>query len=424
MKVRPRLVFVSPLTPADGGNGLAMRAGLVLEALALDHDVSLLVVPVAGPAPTAWPSFVKERTVDRACLDLHGREDPAFSRAAGSGRVAAVRAYPRPSLCRFATDETVSAARRAFAARSFDVVHVMRLYLAPFVTAFTGAAPLDARSVLDLDDDEVETRRRIASLHARLGQGALMALEAAEADKYRTMEAEWLPRFHHLLLSSGHDRAAVAARTGHPSVHTVANGIRAPDRAPAAPAEPSGAWRLLFVGSLGYFPNADAATVLCREVLPRLRARLPRAVAVDVVGSQPAQPVIELDRIPGVRIHADPQQIAPFYARAHATVLPIRAGGGTRLKILEAFAHQMPVISTAIGAEGIAVEPGRHLLIADEPDALAAACANVLDDPALAARLRTEALTLVEKRYDARLVGEGIRRLFRRIMTARPASGR
>ena len=410
---------MAPLTPADGGNGLAMRAGFFLDALARDHDVSLLIVPVAGPGPAAWPAFVGERTVERACLDLRGREDPAFARAVGSGQVAALRSYPWPALCRFATDETLAEARRAFSPRPFDVVHVLRLYLAPFVVAFAGARSPDARTVLDLDDDEVETRRRIASLYARLGQPALMALEAAEADKYRALEREWFRRFDHLLVCSERDREAVAARTGHPSVHAVANGARRPDAiAPPAP-ESGGAFRVLFVGSLGYFPNIDAATVLCRDVLPRLRARLRREVAVDVVGSQPAPAVVELGRVPGVTIHADPPRVAPFYARAHAAVLPIRAGGGTRLKILEAFAHGVPVVSTAIGAEGIAVEPGRHLLVADEPDAIGDACASVLADPPLAARLRSEALELIATRYDATQVGEDIRKLFREIVAPR-----
>jgi glycosyltransferase involved in cell wall biosynthesis len=417
----PRVLFVAPLTPADSGTGVAMRAGLFLDALARDHDVSLLVVPVTGPAPTAWPSFVDERTVERVCLDLRGREDPAFSRAARSGRVGALRSFPRPALCRFATEEIVREARRAFSPRSFDVVHVMRLYLAPFVAAFTGARSTGTRTVLDLDDDEVETRRRIASLHARRGEHALMAVQAAEADKYRALEAEWLARFDHLLVCSERDRAVVAARTGHRSVHALANGARRPDATAAAAPEPGGARRVLFVGSLGYFPNVDAATILCREVLPRLRARVPRQVAVDVVGSQPGPAVAELREIPGVSIHADAERVAPFYARADVAILPIRAGGGTRLKILEAFAHGVPVVSTAIGAEGIAVESGRHLLLADGPDALAEAGASVLGDPALAARLRTEARELIAQRYDATLVGEEIRGLFREIVGTRPA---
>lgn len=405
------------MTPADGGNGLAMRAGLVLDALAHDHKVSLLVVPVAGPAPAAWPPFVIERTAERVCLDLQGRQDPEFTRAAavpvGSRQVAALRSYPRPALCRFATNEVVQEARRSFSGPPFDAVHVMRLYLAPFVAAFTGAG--GPRTVLDLDDDEVETRRRIAALHARLGQPALMTLEAAEADKYRTLEGEWLRRFDHVLVCSARDRAAVAARSGHPAVHEVPNGVRRPDPAPAPP-EACGIFRLLFVGSLGYFPNADAAAVLCREVLPRLRARVRCDVAVDVVGSHPPPAVVDLAGIPGVTVHAGVPAVAPFYARAHAAVLPIRAGGGTRLKILEAFAHGVPVVSTAVGAEGLDVAPERHLLIGEDPEALAMAGERVLTDPSLARRLRAEALELVATRYDDSLVVEGIRALFREIV--------
>ena len=408
---RPRLLFVAPLTPADGGNGLAMRAWLFLDALGRDHDVSLLVVPVAGPATAGWPPFVLERTVERVCLDLRGREDPELVRAAASGRVGALRAYPRPALCRFATGRVREEARRALSPGTFDVVHVLRLYLAPFVACAGGVAA----AVLDLDDDEVETRRRLATLHARLGQAAPMALEAAEADKYRALEAEWLPRFDRLLVCSERDRAAVAARSGHPAVVAAPNGVRRPEPSPVAAAPADGMLRVLFVGSLGYAPNVDAATILCRHVLPRLRARLGRDVAVDVVGSQPPPGVVELGRIPGVTVHPDVPQVAPFYARAHAAVLPIRAGGGTRLKVLEAFAHGVPVVSTTIGAEGLAVEPGRHLLVADDPDALAAATANVLEDAALGTRLRAAALALIATRYDATLVADGIQALFREL---------
>ena len=170
------------------------------------------------------------------------------------------------------------------------------------------------------------------------------------------------PRFDHLLVCSEGDRADVTARTGHPAVHVVPNGVRLPDEAsmPSMPG-PGGAFRVLFVGSLGYFPNVDAATVLCRDVLPRVRAaRLQGEVAVDVVGSQPTPAVVGLGRIHGVTVHADPPHVAPFYARAHVAVLPIRAGGGTRLKILEALLDPGAGCFTAIGVEGIVVEPGRR----------------------------------------------------------------
>ena len=392
-----------------------MRAGLFLDALAADHEVTLLVVPVSGPPADAWPSFVLSRTARRVCLDLAGREDPAFPAAAAAGgarQVAGLRAYPRPLLSRFAIAATVQAAQRTLGGAAFDAVQVLRLYLAPFLDAATGWA----RAVLDLDDDEVETRRRIAALHAARGEAALMTLEAAEADKYRDLECAWLGRFDGVLVCSEQDRAAVVARTGHARVDAIPNGVRRVEPATArrGPADPEdGAFRLLFVGTLGYFPNVDAATTLCRDVLPRLRARSRREVAVDLVGARPAPAIAELAKLDGVEVHADVARVAPFYERAGAAVAPLRAGGGTRIKLLEAFAQGVPVVSTSLGAEGLDVEPGRHLLIADDPDGLADGCRRLMEEPTVRDRLRGEALRLVAARYDAGRVIEAIRALLR-----------
>jgi len=410
VRTERRLLFVSPAVPAEGGNGLAVRAGLFLDALAADHAVTLLVVPVSGPPPgAAWTPFVVARTAGRACLDLAGREDPAFPGAAtseGARSVAALRAYPRPLLARFGP-ASVEAARRMVGPAPFDLVHVLRLYLAPFVEA----APGTPRAVLDLDDDEVETRRRLAALHAARGEAAGMTLEAAEAEKYREIERAWLGRFDELLVCSERDRRAVAARTGHVRVAAIPNGVRAePAGSAGGPRDPEDrVFRLLFVGTLGYAPNEDAAATLCHEILPRLRAAGPVDVRVDLVGARPSAAVAELARLDGVSLHANVPDVAPFYARAGAAVMPLRAGGGTRIKLLEAFARGVPVVSTALGAEGLEVEAGRHLLVADDADGLAAACRRLMTEPALAGRLRTEARRLVARRYDAARVREAIR---------------
>jgi glycosyltransferase involved in cell wall biosynthesis len=417
---RPRLLFVTPALPAEGGNGLAMRAGLFLEALAADHEVHLLVVPVSGPPADVWPPFVVSRTAQRTCLDLESFEDPRFRAALAGERanqVASRRAYPGPALARFSTAAAVEAAALTLALPAVDVVHVLRLYLAPFVAAAPGR-PL---AVLDLDDDEVETRRRLAALHAGRGEAGLMTLEAAEAAKYRDLERAWLGRFDAVLVCSERDRAAVAGRSGHPRVCAIPNGARRAEPAALRPdaGRDDQPFRILFVGTLGYFPNVDAATTLCRDVLPRLQANAPRAVVVDLVGARPAPAVVALAETPGVRVHADVQRLGPFYERADAVVVPLRAGGGTRIKLLEAFAHGVPVVSTSVGVEGLDVEPGRHLLVADDAEGLAAACRLLMEDRALGHRLGAEAVRLVATRYDARRVVDAIRSFLRDGVTAR-----
>jgi glycosyltransferase involved in cell wall biosynthesis len=406
---RPSALLVAPVMPASAGNGLAMRAGLLLDALAADHAVSLLVVPVADPgAGGELPAFVRRRAVRAEVLDLAGRGDPAYP--AGGATVAARRAYPRPALARFATAPLLREAA-ARAGRRFAVVHVMRLYLAPFAAPFLAAGPARPLAVLDLDDDEPRTRRRLASLHARRGEGAAAALEAAEADKYGALERAWLPRFDRVLVCSESDRAAVMARVPGVRLAVVPNAVAVP---PAVARPPPGpALRLLLVGSLGYVPNADAALWLCDEVLPRLRAATTRPVHAALVGGRPPAAVARLAAREGVTVAGTVPDVGPWYARADVAVAPLRAGGGTRIKVLEAFAHRVPVVATPVGAEGLEAQPGRHLLVAETPEAFAEACRRVGEEPALARRLATAAHTLVRARYARPAVLARAREIYR-----------
>lgn len=416
MSGRRRLLFIAPVMPAEGGNGLAMRAGLFLEAFAADHEVSLLVVPVLGPVSGDVPEFVARRSVRTVVVRVDGRVDPEYERAlrlAGPGRrIAALRAYPAPALCRFASPETVGAAATAVGA-GFHAVHVTRVYLAPFAEPHLDAGPADRPwTSLDLDDDEPTTHRRLAALRALRADGARAALEAIEAVKYEALERRWLARFDRVLVCSEADGAAVRARTGHAGVDVVPNAVRLPPAPAGRPAE-APAFRLLFVGSLGYFPNEDAALVLCRDVLPRVRVRAGRPVEVQLAGSWPPPTITGLGAIPGVAVAANPPDVAPFYRSAHVVVVPMRAGGGTRLKLLEAFAHRVPTVATSIAAEGLAVEAGRHLLIADDPDGLSDGCLSLMRDPARADALATRAAELVASRYARPPVVAMIRELAR-----------
>ena len=152
--------------------------------------------------------------------------------------------------------------------------------------------------------------------------------------------------------------------------------------------------RLLMTGSFGYQPNIDAARWLSREVHPRLRRLNPNAT-LQLVGR-------DLSAGPwptGVLADADVPDVRGYFDAADVFVVPLRAGGGTRLKILEAFAKGLPTISTAIGCEGLPVEHGVHLLVADTTEDLVAAILRLLGDSELRARLAGNARELVERRY-------------------------
>lgn len=160
---------------------------------------------------------------------------------------------------------------------------------------------------------------------------------------------------------------------------------------------------MLYLGALSWPPNAAAADFLARKVIPEVRRLRPDAT-LRLVGRNPGSSVQALDGLPGVEVHANVPDVETFLADATVMTVPLDAGGGTRLKILEAFAAGLPVISTPLGVEGIEVEHGAHLVIADR-DEFAAAVLDVLARPDAARDRAVAARALVERHFDWGVVG-------------------
>jgi glycosyltransferase involved in cell wall biosynthesis len=155
---------------------------------------------------------------------------------------------------------------------------------------------------------------------------------------------------------------------------------------------------LVFTGSMDWRPNQDAAEFFVREIFPLLRAARPAIEAV-FVGRNPPHHIARLGQVPGITITGTVEDIRPYIRRAAVYIVPLRVGGGSRLKILEAFAMEKPVVSTSIGAESLAVSHEKELLLADGPEQFASAIVRLLDDRALAGRLAAAGRRLVVERY-------------------------
>lgn len=158
---------------------------------------------------------------------------------------------------------------------------------------------------------------------------------------------------------------------------------------------------LLFLGSLDYSANVDAVRHLATSILPQLAM----PVHVDVLGRNPPPALTALRLNSPLQFHGFVEDLDPFVQSSRAMVVPLRFGGGTRLKILDAFAMGIPVVSTSIGCAGLDAIDGKHLLIADEPRAFAAAIERLMTDDSLCHRLTVEAHTLTASRYDWRILG-------------------
>jgi glycosyltransferase involved in cell wall biosynthesis len=278
-------------------------------------------------------------------------------------------------------------------------VHVFRLPLLPL------AGQLGASVSLDLDDVESDTLGAIAELAAQQGDHGLAFGYRALAQAAGRFEARWLPTVARLGVCSHEDRARIQARFPHARVVVVPNVYRAHE--PRARPDDR-ALRMLFVGALGYYPNVDAVRFAVDALLPRLRARSSQPLELHVVGRGLTRSLRrELARVPELHLHGDVSALGPLYARSHVALCPVRAGGGTRIKILEAFAHGVPVVATRAGAAGLEVAHGRELYLADEPDAFAEGVgACVADSEALVARARAFVLGHHQPRCFERALAE------------------
>jgi polysaccharide biosynthesis protein PslH len=198
------------------------------------------------------------------------------------------------------------------------------------------------------------------------------------------------------------------------AVTTVPNGVDAEFFRPQSAATIQHA--VVFTGAMDYPPNIDAVLWFADAILPVLRQSWPQLHFV-VVGRRPPREILALASRPGIRITGEVEDIRPYLAEALAMVVPLRSGGGTRLKILQAMAMARPVISTTLGAEGLTVANGQHLLIADNPQQFADSLAMLVHSPESATRIAQAGRHLALAEYDWKQCLRGLEDLYQTVLS-------
>jgi sugar transferase (PEP-CTERM/EpsH1 system associated) len=205
-------------------------------------------------------------------------------------------------------------------------------------------------------------------------------------------------RFDRVVAVSRDDAEQMRSEYGVRQVEDVPTGVDTEYFRPRG-AEKREAHNLVFTGSMDWLPNEDAIRYFTSEVMPRVKQTLPD-VTLTVVGRKPYPGLVELSRRdPSVTVTGRVEDVRPYIERAAAYVVPIRVGGGTRLKIYEAMAMESPVVSTTVGAEGLPLEDGREILLADTPDRFASTVVRVLTDEEFARSLASRAAATVRERF-------------------------
>jgi glycosyltransferase involved in cell wall biosynthesis len=380
-----KFLFVTPLSPWHRSGGAQERQRVMLKALRSAGDVDVVVLR----EPTA-PVITVQPPADTVVHYLARPTSPTRTRVvrwlATGTAPSALLLYDSPRL------------RADFDALLADS-HYDVFWSSTLVPLMVFGPRPSHRVILDLYDlEDQKFRQALPSLGAALRSRkprALFhrALAKRDASAWAAQQRRMAQAADAVLVCSGEDRARLSAQR----TVVVPNGAHEPNKVVDHRALRSSEPTITLHGSLGYPPNTEAARVLVDDVAPRVRAVFPD-LRIRLVGEAP--PSVEaLHAPPAVTVTGFVPDIGSELRRTDLVAVPLRSGSGTRLKIIEAFAHGVPVVASSVAANGLDACDGRHLLIRDEPRAFAAACIELLARPDVRTVCIDNATALYRSRY-------------------------
>jgi glycosyltransferase involved in cell wall biosynthesis len=402
------ILFLTELLPWPLVSGAKIRAYYVLRKLAEGHGVTLV-------------SFVRgdDRAEDVAhlgsFLEAVHTVPMRRSRLRDGRALAASVVTGRPVVVE---REEIGAMRRRveglLASGRFDAVHADQIPMARY--GLLGRDGDVRRRVLDQHNATFQLVERMA---ARETNPAKRWLMRREARAFRRYEAEVCGRYDAVTFVTEEDRQALLGLPGGERLNgrTAVIPICVDAEAVGAVRPAATANRVTHVGTMYWPPNVEGLLWFREEVWPRVRAAVPGA-RLTLIGKNPAERIRALDGEAGVEVAGYVEELGPTLAETAVFVVPLHAGGGMRVKIVDAWCWGLPIVSTSIGAEGIEVRDGENVLIADEPEAFAEAVVRVMQDAALQARLRAQGRAWVEARYDWRRVYGAWDEVYERLLGA------
>jgi glycosyltransferase involved in cell wall biosynthesis len=326
--------------------------------------------------------------------------------SSGSKRAAQLMSLvsPRPYACSAVqTGTLLRALEKLCSEQAFDVIQLESSVLCGL------GLPDGTPVLLDEHNIEYEVFKRVwESERSPLRR----FFNRLEYKRFRRHEQRWWGRVDAIALTSDREEPVVRERAPGTPVGVVPNGVdleyfRPRDERPNPDT-------VVFNGVLDYRPNLDAAHHLVDEVWPLVLRRRPQARLLIVGRGDEAER--ERLRRPGVEPTGEVPDIRPYLAGASVVIVPIRMGGGTRLKVVEALSMAKPMVSTTLGCEGVNVRHGEHLLVADGAEEFADAVTQLLEDPWLAAELGRAGRRRMEEEYSWELAGERLERLYGRML--------
>lgn len=390
------ILFLSPRMPLPADTGGKIRTFNILKQIAKANHVTLLCFSFEASDQDFIPEFNK-LGIQVTLVPI--AESSIFQKITG------VLFKPIPfSIGKYHTPLMRRAIAKILKTQKFDAVHVDHLHMAHYTDCFNNIP-----CMLDEHNVEYKILERCSKVEAGFIKKMLYQQQAA---KMKAFESRKIKDFKGVFACSLDDQKILKnISSGNTPLHVIANGVdteyfTSPDLKDAAQDA------LVFTGSMDWLPNDDAITYFCNKILPLIWQKK-QGVKFYVVGKNPSKLVKDFSQHdPRVIVTGRVEDVRPYIQRSKIFIVPLRIGGGTRLKILEAMAMGKAVVSTSIGAEGIECRDGKNILLGDTPEAFAVKVLLLLNDEQKSKDIGQQARQFVCDHYDWNLIGQKLKSIY------------
>lgn len=394
------------LLPVDTGGKI--RTYNILRHLASGHDVTLISF-YSGKQTPAYEGELRQHFPNSMVISTGAPEDPDGIAKQGVHYIARLGSSVPYAVSKFTTREVRQIVKRKLDSGGFDVA----------VCDFLGASlnfpkQLNTPTVLFQHNVEASLWKRRAQCEKHWLKKLVFTMEAAKMRRY---EAATVKRFHHVVAVSEIDRKLMIG-VDPQSITVVPTGVDLQQFRAAGNSLALG-HEVMFLGSMDWEANVDAVNYFCEKIWPRVLSNLPDA-KFRIVGRHPHPSVKKLE-CDSVEVTGTVPSVIDYLKIAAVFVVPLRIGGGTRLKIYEAMAMGKAIVSTAIGAEGLDVHDGQDIILTEEPEDFARHIISLLDDEAARERLGRAAIQTVSK-YDWSIIADRFEKVLRQLSEGSLAS--
>lgn len=401
--------MISPVVPNHSGAGIEKRGAAHLDALARNCRVHLIIF--ADAARLKEPLLESLRTICQTVVvvPVPWITSPLW-RKIRVPLFATISEIIRPTMT-FMTpsDAQIRTGIAGLDITGFNAVFCFRIVSALIFDRMRRLSSITAKQkIVDFDDIESISIRR--GLEFSQDGFELDLIQKISAWRFERNENRLLRTYDDVLICSDLDKKTLQKKALPATVHALPNSV--PLQPITPPLTERDTLHILFVGLIAYGPNRDGILWFCREILPLIRKQTKTRCRLSIVGLNPPVEVQALaEEIEDVIVTGYVESVAPYYNDCDLVIAPIRFGGGTRIKILEAMSYQKPVVTTAIGAEGIDIEHGLNIMIGDSPESFASACVALLESASRRHAIGQEGRKCIEEKYSADVVADRLNQI-------------